>query len=509
MVRRLFSGGFVFLLAFAIPLVAQERGGAKKPADKKTEAKVEAIQEETSTTQHTVKINGKQIAYTATAGTLLLKEEDGDKKASVFYVSYIKDGEDAATRPVMFTFNGGPGSSSVWLHLGAYGPRRVDMGPEGFAPKPPYRLVDNAGSVLDVTDMVFIDPVTTGYSRAVPGEDDSQFHGLQEDISSVGEFIRLWTVRNKRWASPKFLAGESYGTTRAAGLSNYLQSRHGMYLNGIVLVSAILNFQTARFGPGNDMPPMLFLPTYTAIAWYHQRLAPELQADLGKTLDEVREFAAGQYTLALTKGDKLAGVERQEVVEKLARFTGLSTEYVEQTNLRINIMRFTKELMRDQRRTVGRLDGRFIGIDSDAAGERMESDPSMAAIRGPYTAMFNHYVREELGFESDLPYEILSGRVRPWSYARNENSYVNVAEELRRAMTANQNLKVHVANGYFDLATPFFATEYTFNHLGLDESLRGNISMSYYEAGHMMYIRESDLLKHAAAVRAFIQASVP
>jgi carboxypeptidase C (cathepsin A) len=250
---------------------------------------------------------------------------------------------------------------------------------------------------------------------------------------------------------------------------------------------------------------MLFLPTYTAIAWYHQRLEPELQADLGKTLEEVRRFAASDYNLALAKGDKLAGEEKAEIVRQLARYTGLSPEYIEQTNLRIHISRFVKELLRDQRRTVGRLDGRFIGIDRDSAGERYDFDPSMAAIMGPYTATLNDYIRRELGFESDVPYEILTGRVRPWSFKKYENEFVDVAETLRSAMTANQNLKVHVANGYYDLATPFFATEYTFNHLQLDPALRGNISMSYYEAGHMMYIRESDLNKLADTVRAFIR----
>ena len=510
--------GLLLIFALAVPasdLMAQRpqrRAGAAPQLEGKPDPaaakKAEGIKEESSVTQHTVRINGREIAYTATAGTLLLKEEDGKKKATVFYVAYTKDGEDASKRPVTFTFNGGPGSSSVWLHLGAFGPKRVPMTPEGFAPPPPYRMVENQGSLIDVTDLVFIDPVTTGYSRAVPGESDKQFHGLQEDIQSVAEFIRLWTVRNKRWPSPKFLAGESYGTTRAAGLSGYLQQRHGMYLNGIVLVSAILNFQTARFGPGNDLPPILFLPTYTAIAWYHQRLPADLQQSLEKAVNEARAFARGEYASALMKGDRLAGVEKQQIAAKLARLTGLSPEYIEQTNLRINIMRFTKELLRDQRSTVGRLDGRFTGIDIDAAGERMEFDPSMAAIMGPYTGTLNDYVRRELKFESDLPYEILSGRVRPWSYARNQNSYVNVAETLRSAMTQNRNLKVHVANGYFDLATPFFATEYTFDHLGLDPSLRGNISMSYYEAGHMMYIRETDLLGLAKNVRAFIRSAV-
>jgi carboxypeptidase C (cathepsin A) len=458
--------------------------------------------------EHSVRIGGRKIDYTATAGTILLKEEDGKAKASVFYIAYTRDGvSDLSQRPLTFSFNGGPGSSSVWLHLGLLGPKRVLMDQEGKALPPPYKLVENEYSLLDVTDLVFIDPVTTGFSRAAPGEKDKQFHGIREDVQSVGEFIRLYTTRHQRWASPKFLIGESYGTTRAAGLAGFLQQRHGLYLNGIMLVSSILNFQTARFDTGNDLPYILFLPTYTATAWYHQRLPADLQADLRQTLDEVEAFAAGPYTLALMKGDRLTDAERAQVVEKLARYTGLSPAYIERTNLRINIMRFTKELLRAQRRTVGRLDSRFTGIDRDAAGERIESDPSMAAILGPYTGALNHYLRSELKFESDLPYEILTGRVRPWSYAQFENRYVNVAETLRRAMTQNPSLRVFVANGYYDLATPYFATRYTFDHLGLDPTLRDHVQMGYYQAGHMMYIHQPSLQQLKQDLAVFVRAA--
>jgi carboxypeptidase C (cathepsin A) len=365
-------------------------------------------------------------------------------------------------------------------------------------------LVDNYFSLLDQTDLVFIDPVSTGYSRVVPGEKPRQYHGFKKDIESVGDFIRLYTTRYNRWASPKFLIGESYGTTRAAGLSGYLQDRHGMYLNGIMLVSAILNFQTARFNPGNDLPYILFLPTYTATAWYHKRLAPDLQKDLQSTLRQAEQFAWGEYASALMKGTTLPGNERQRIVRKLARFTGLSQEYIDRTDLRVEIFRFTKELLRNERRTVGRLDSRFKGIDRDAAGENFEFDPSMANILGPYTAAFNAYVRGELKFESDLPYEILTDRVWPWDYSQFENTYVNVAETLRQAMTVNPFLKVYVASGYYDLATPYFATQYTVNHLGLEESLRGNLRMGYFEAGHMMYIHLPSLEKLKAELDEFI-----
>ena len=516
----------LLLLGALVPASAQPRGRARTAAEPRAWAEApeakdgkeegpkkepEIPKEISSTTSHAVEIAGRPVRYTATAGNYLLKAEDGTPKASLFFIAYVKEGEaDPARRPLLFSFNGGPGSSSVWLHLGLFGPRRVAMTPEGWAPRPPYRLVDNPHSLLDAADLVFIDPVTTGYSRAVPGEDASQFHGVRQDIEAVGELIRLWVTRNRRWASPKVLAGESYGTTRAAGLVAHLQERHGMYFNGVVLVSSILNFGTARFDPGNDLPYLLFLPTYTATAWYHRRLAEDLQArSLLEVLDEVREFARGPYTLALMQGDRLAAGERRQVAERLARYTGLSPEYVERTDLRIEISRFVKELLRDERRTVGRLDSRFTGIDRDAAGEGFDFDPSMAAIRGPFSTLLNDYVRRELGYESELPYEILTGRVRPWSFEDFENRYVDVAEPLRAAMTQNPYLRVFVANGYYDLATPFFATEYTFDHLGLDPSLAGNVEMAYYEAGHMMYIHLPSLEKQRQDLLRFLAKAIP
>ena len=473
-------------------------------------------------TKHSLTINGQEIRYTVTCGTIVLKEEaekkgekegesEGEKpRASIFFVAYTRDSiEDRHKRPITFSFNGGPGSSSVWLHLGLLGPRRVLLDDEGFAFPPPYHLVDNVYSLLDHTDLVFIDPVSTGFSRAVPGEKSKQFHGFKKDIESVGDFIRLYTTRYRRWNSPKFLIGESYGTTRAAGLSGYLQERHGMYMNGIILVSSILNFQTADFHPGNDQPYILFLPSYCATAWYHHRLSAELEKDLSTTLQEVEAFALGDYAHALMQGDDLQDHERQQVARKLKRYTGLSEDYIMRTNLRIEIFRFTKELLRAERRTVGRLDSRFKGIDRDSAGEIFEFDPSMNNITGPYTATLNDYVRSELKFESDLPYEILTERVHPWSYAEFENEYVNVAETLRKAMTTNPHLKVYVANGYYDLATPYLATRYTFKHLGLDKTLLGNLRMGYFEAGHMMYIHIPSLVKLKGELVKFINWSIP
>jgi carboxypeptidase C (cathepsin A) len=465
---------------------------------------------------HTITIGGKEIKYTVTAGTIILKQETPDREkefegekpqASFFFIAYTKDGvKDPAARPLTFSFNGGPGSSSVWLHLGVLGPRRVVMTDIGDLPKPPYQLTDNEYSLLDTTDLVFIDPVSTGYSRPVEGEKARQFHGFKKDIESVGDFIRLYSSRYGRWLSPKFLIGESYGTTRASGLSAYLQDRHGLYLNGIMLVSAVLNFQCIDFTPGNELPYVLFLPSYTATAWYHGAL--RLRRPLERLMAEVRDFALDEYAPALAKGDDLKPRERRVIAEKLARYTGISQDYIERANLRIPDYRFFKELLRSRGRTVGRLDSRFLGIDRDTLGDGAENDPSLTNIMGPYTAAFNDYVRRELNFESDLPYEILNGGVWPWSYAEHENQFVYVAESLRRAMTINPYLKVFVANGYYDLATPFFATEYTFNHLGLDESLRDNVSMGYYEAGHMMYIHMPSLERLKKDLAEFIASAM-
>ena len=476
------------------------------------------LQDQLSTTQHSVTIGQQEIHYTVTAGTIVLKEEqekdsksDGEKaKASVFFVAYMLDDVgDTAKRPITFSFNGGPGSSSVWLHLGVLGPRRVETDQQGNLLQPPYQLVENQYSILDQTDLVFIDPISTGFSRVVQGEEAKQFHGFRKDIESIGDFIRLYTTRYQRWTSPKFLIGESYGTTRAAGLSGYLQERHGLYLNGIMLISSVLDFQTIRFMNGNDLPYILYLPSFTATAWYYNLLDEELQADLYQTLREVEEFAVGEYTVALMKGTDLLEDERQEVIRKLTRYTGLPIDYIGRTDLRVNIMRFCKELLRNQGKTVGRFDSRFTGLDRDSVGERFEYDPSYTNILGPYTATLNDYLRSQLEFESDLAYEILTDRVHPWNYDTHQNQYVNVTDTLRKAMTTNPYLKVFVASGYYDLATPYMATRYTFNHLGLDKSLQQNVSMSFYEAGHMMYVHQQSLIQLKEDLEGFIQLANP
>ena len=462
-----------------------------------------------SVTQHSITVDGQTINYTATTGYLVLRTEQDSAQAKIFFTAYTRNDSDLTQRPITFTFNGGPGSASVWLHMGALGPRRILMSEKGESLPPPYTLVDNEYTWLDKTDLVFIDPVETGYSRPAPGVDKKEFTGFENDIESTGDFIRLYTSRYERWGSPKFIAGESYGTTRAAGLSGYLQDRYGLYLNGLMLISSILNFQTARFTKGNDLPYILFLPTYAAIAAYHQKL-PQPPDDLPAFLQEVEQFAIGEYATALMRGDSLPPAEEKQIIEKLHRYTGLSEEYLAQTHYRIHISRFTKELLREEGKTVGRLDGRFTGLDYDNAGEYPEFDPSYdATIYGPYTTAINRYLRTELNYESDLPYEILTGRVYPWDYSNVENEFLNVAETLRSAMTKNPFMKVHVFNGYYDLATPYFATNYTFSHMFLNDSLAENVSMSYYPAGHMMYIYQPSLVEMKRVVDAFIEEALP
>jgi carboxypeptidase C (cathepsin A) len=467
-------------------------------------------EEKVSQTQHSIQIGGQTIKYTAVAGTMLLKKEDGTPTASMFYIAYTKDDADVAKRPLTFAFNGGPGSSSVWLHMGTLGPKRVVMDPEGNPTPPPYRFTDNEYSLLDQTDLVFIDPVSTGYSRAIPESTAKNFHGLKGDLQSVGEFIRMYVTRHERWTSPKFLAGESYGTTRAAALSEHLQDQLGINLNGIVLLSSVLNFGVISFDPGNDLPYPLFLPTYTAAAWFHNKLPKDLQsAGLLKAIDESKRFAAGPYTTALFKGDSISAEERASVAKNLARLTGLSTQYIEENNLRVRAGRFEKELLRDQRRVLGRYDSRLEGVDEDAAAAGPEYDPSYSSVQGAFTAAWNQYVRSELKFESDLPYEVLTDRVSPWSFEGYENRYVNVAESLRGAMTQNASLKVFIGAGYYDLATPFFSVEYTVSHMDFDAKLRDHISLSYYEAGHMMYTQLKSLQKAKQDISKFMASCVP
>jgi carboxypeptidase C (cathepsin A) len=486
-----------------------------KEKDKSEKKKQESPKDVLVESKHQINIANKDISYTVTTGTIVLKKEEEEKepqaKASIFFIAYTKDGiEDTSKRPITFSFNGGPGSSSVWLHLGLLGPKRIVVEKETKPIPPPYRLIINDYSLLHDTDLVFVDPVSTGFSRAVPGEKSSQFHEFNKDIESVADFIQLYTTRYKRWISPKFLIGESYGTTRAAGLSGHLQNKMGMSLNGLMLISVVLNFQTLKFLPGNDFPHILYLPSFTATSLYHNKLSEELQKDFNKTIEEVKNFSLNEYNVALMKGDSLSEEESNTIASKLSRYTGLSEKYIKGANLRLNIYRFTKELLRDKHRTVGRLDSRFTGIDRDDTGAEFEFDPTFdTIIHGPFTAAFNDYIRSELKYESDIPYNILTPLYEKWRYDKLDNQYVNVGETLRSTMSKNPFLKVFVGSGYYDLATPFFATEYTINHLHLDPSLRNNIKMDYYNAGHMMYTHEPSLKNLSNSLKEFINESVP
>jgi len=436
-------------------------------------------EEKSAVSRQSVRIAGQVVNYTATAANYVVKASDGSPKASFFFVAYTKDGvTDVSKRPLAFVYNGGPGSASLFTHMGL-GPRRIVLTDDGHGMPAPYSIADNDASFLDAADLVFVDAISTGYSRPVSGEAPAQFYGLTQDATWFSDFIYQFLTRNERWSSPKFLIGESYGTTRSAELAYVLQQRHQIYLNGIVLISAV------GFGSfGADDRSIYFLPSYATAAWYHHLLPADLQKlgieDLAKA---ARAFAHGPYAAALEKGDELTAAERQQAVQDIARFTGLTTRYIEQTNLRVNPMRWFKELLRDKRLTVGRLDARFTGMDADAAGERVEYDASEASYEGAYSAMFQDYVRRELKWTSDLYYTI-SASVYPWDRGQDGQP----AEALRSAMTEQTFLKVLVVCGYYDFATPFNGIEQTFAHMGLEPSVRKNVSFAYYQGGHMMYI---------------------
>ena len=514
---------FIFLLAASVPITAQAPPPQKAAATAQQAAppKAPPAEKAPSVTKHTITIDGRPVAYTATVGEMMVSKPNEEPGAFVFYVAYTRDDiRDKSKRPLTFAYNGGPGSSSVWLHLGGLGPRRVAMDDEGLSGVPPYGLADNPYSIIDVTDLVMIDPVSTGYSRPLPGEDKSQFHGLHEDAQSVGEFIRLWVTRHERWASPKFLLGESYGTTRSAAVAGVLQGRtHGMFLNGIMLVSSVLDFATIRFAPGNHLPYILFLPHYTATAWYHKRLPADLQAKpLEEVLDAARAFAAEEYAPALLKGNRLSPAEYEDIARKTAAFSGLRLDFVKRSNLKVPHSRFVKELLRDESRSVGRLDSRILGRDAEAAGDSVDFDPSSAAIMGSFSTRLNHYLRTELKYEKDIPYAIY-GNVQPWNFSMlspdprawfraGQTGLPDVTDILRRAMAENPHLRVFCANGYYDGATPFFGTEYTFAQIGFHGEFKDRVEMGYYEAGHMMYIHKPSIIQFKKDIAGFIARSV-
>ncbi len=483
------------------------RGAAGAPADDTTSG-VPAV-ERISVTHHTTKIDGKSITYTVNTGTMVLRDEDGKPKASVFFIAYTKDQENSATRPVTFFFNGGPGSASLWLDMGIMAPMHPDMAPNGQQPAPPYNLVENPNSPLDVTDLVQIDAMNTGYSRPAKGVKETDFTGARNDIAMFGEFIRDYLDKYQRWDSPKYLFGESYGTFRSAGLASELQDNEGIELNGIMLLGTVLDYQYISQSPTNDIGYSTFLPTYTATAWYHKKLPPDLQKEtLKQVVQQSRDYAFGDYMVALAKGNALTPAERTAVAAKVARFTGLSPQFVDNTNLRIDAGAFRTELLRDQREMVGRYDTRMIGINGNASSLRQDYDPSDVAPTGAFMSAFMHYLHADLDYTSDLQYYIGSHSGR-WDFGGSgENGYPSEVDALREAMAKDPYLHVMVGAGYYDTATPFANAEYSFNHLGFDKTYADRVDFKYFESGHMAYLNQTSARELKSDIVDFINATV-
>jgi carboxypeptidase C (cathepsin A) len=509
----------LFLLQTVSPsLYGQEAAREKETATTEKEKPAEpappAPKEESSVTDHTIKLGGQTIPYKAAAATILLKNEKEEPTALIYYTAYTRsDVKDLSQRPLTFVYNGGPGSASLWLHMGAFGPRRVVTTDAEATPPPPYKLTDNANSLLDRTDLVFIDPVGTGFSHAVGKAQNKDFWGVDSDVKSLAQFVTTYVSRYDRWNSPKFLLGESYGTFRSAALSNYLQAHDGLYFNGIVLISSVLDLGTISFNAGEDMPYVFYLPSYAATAWYHKVLKDRPE-NLNAFLEEARRFSQTEYAGALMKGTKLAATEKADMAKKLSRYTGLNEDYLVKANLRVNLRQFMEELQRSRGLTTGRLDARFTGLTHDLLAEFADYDPQSSAVTGPFIATFNSYVRDDLKFGQDKTYRAISseaGESWDWKHRTGETfgfpGSPNVEDDLIHAMVANPHLQVEVENGLYDLATPFFATEFTMEHLGLPEKLQKNIHLRYYDAGHMMYLHEEDLTKLKSNVASFIEGA--
>jgi carboxypeptidase C (cathepsin A) len=442
-------------------------------------------------THHQITLNGKTLNYTATTGRLPLKRPDGKIEGEMFFVAYTLGGQDAGKRPLTFAFNGGPGSASVWLHMGALGPKRVVLQSNGFMPAAPYRLEENPDTLLDRSDIVMVDAMATGFSRAANAELTKKFLGVKGDVQAFGEFIRLYLSRYERWSSPLFLLGESYGTTRAAGVAGYLAD-HGIAFNGVTLLSMAVDFQTLEWNKSNDLPYFLLVPTFNMIAGYHHKLPADLSQDMAKTREEVVRWSMNDYALALAKGDALTPEEHRKIVEQLARHIGLRPEVIEAHNLRIDVPTFTHELLLDQKLVTGRLDGRFTSPSPD--GERFY-DPTGSAILPPYTSAFNNYLRTELNYQIDMPYRVFAYDepvFQKWDWGNAEEGFPSTAGGLRGAMIKNPYMKVLVMEGYYDLATPFAAANWTMDHLNLDAKYRQSISYATYNSGHMVYVDRAE-----------------
>ena len=493
-------------LAFA-PAMAQEPVSAARPVAAKDDAP--AIPPPVvSVTHGTGTFGGTRIAYRATAGETYLKDKDGKPLAAITSYSYVKEGAVDPHRPITFLWNGGPGSGSLWLHMGAFGPKRVvipsDAKDDGA---PPYPIVDNTESLLDVTDLVFIDPVGTGFSRALGKTDPKDYWGVTKDAKSMAQFIRLWLDANGRWNAPKFIGGESYGTTRSAAVLHELEGSYtDVALNGVILISSILDFSQAADAPGNELGYVTNLPSMAATAFFHNKVANP-PATVEQFVAEAKAFAIGPYASALLQGNTLPAAQRQAILPQLARYTGVSPQFLDRADLRLSPSRFYKELLRDRGLTIGRLDTRYTGRDYDNAGETPDNDPSFYAIDGAYTAAMNAYVRQTLRYSPDLVYSSI-GAVRDWDWKidgpRGGEGYLNVAPYIGQGLRENSGLRIFAAQGYYDFATPFFGAEYSLNRTGIPND--GRISWHWYHAGHMMYVRDEDLRKLSADIRAFIRA---
>jgi len=496
---------------------ADKASESAKPAEAKTEANEATDKEEhydvaevpPVVTHHQIALNGKTLNYTATTGRLPIKRGDGKTEAEMFFVAYTLDGQETARRPLTFAFNGGPGSASVWLHMGALGPKRVVLQPNGFMPAAPYRLEDNPDTLLDRTDIVMVDAMATGYSRAANAELTKKFLGVKGDVQGFGEFIRLYLSRYERWSSPLFLLGESYGTTRAAGIAGYLAD-HGIAFNGVTLLSMAVDFQTLEWNKSNDLPYLLLVPTFNMIAGYHHKLSADLTQDVAKTREEVVRWSNNEYALALGKGDAMTAEERRKIVEQLSRYIGLKPEVIEAHDLRIDVPTFTKELLLDRKLISGRLDGRFTS--PNPGDERGGYDPTSAAILPPYTSAFNNYLRTELNYKSDMPYRVFAydqPGFQTWEWGNAVEGFPSTASGLRSAMIKNPYMKILVMEGYYDLATPFAAANWTMDHLDLDGQYRQNISYSTYGSGHMVYIDRAEHDKMKKDLVEFMEKCLP